>query len=174
MQQTSIRNRGIRWLLAQLGGLAIIACQQTTLTGPTVIQVESNKKLAEVAVKQFQKYVPHKITVTDKDDVWNAWPNENKWLIADVANGTVIEGDDGDEAIICEPGESFVTFAVTKYSVRTIYIGDCATSNRDVVIAHEIGHLVGATDQNEGVMTWSDPPTIEPAQCTIDELIELY
>lgn len=144
------------------------------LTDDAVLLVESSDdlELADGSLESFRPHVGVNITVTTDPKVFHAWGTEEKWKVVTTNGGEFIDG-----ATLCRKGQTTAgTLAVTERSAKTIWVGPCVVQDehRLFVIAHEVGHMVGAEDCNAGVMQAWDPSTLELSEATKKELRGLY
>lgn len=168
---------------ALIAALLLSGCTHA-LTDDAVLLVSRDSDLdyAEAGFEQFQDHVGVRLTATRDAKVFAGWGTEEKWRLEAVADGTEVTGDDGAIVPLCKPeADGTVTFGVTRYSDRRVFVADCARDDARVfVIAHEQGHLAGATDCNDGVMSGNmnfrtmKNVTLEPGGFTVRELEDLY
>jgi hypothetical protein len=152
----------------------------TALTDNAVLLVEDEELLefSEFADEQFSPHIGVSVTTTRKPSVFHAWGTEEKWRLRVVPDKTEITGDNGESVILCNRGEgrTSVTLGLTHRGEKTIYLPKCSLHSDMLpyIVTHEVGHMVGASDCQDGVMTSDNPETGEPSEFTIKELREIY
>lgn len=144
------------------------------LTADAVLLVESTDDLdlADGSLENFRPHVGVSVTVTTDAEVFHTWSTEEKWRVVTTNGGEYI-----GNGVLCRKGQTeFGTVAMTERAEKTIWIGPCIVSakQRLFTLAHEIGHMVGAEDCQDGVMRWHDPETLELSEATKQELKGLY
>jgi len=139
----------------------------------TFLAPEGDVALVDASLAQFEDHVRFRLSVTADRKAWSRRPTQERWKVVATNGGEYI-----DDSVLCldEPITKRVTMAVTDLDEQVIYIGPCVKGDelRSVVLAHEIGHVVGATHCEHGVMVDYRPTTIEPSEETVQELRELY
>lgn len=146
------------------------------LTADAIVLVESTNdlELTDGSLENFRPHVGVSVTTTTDPKVFHSWSTEEKWRVVTTNGGEHIDG-----AVLCQkdqaPG-SRATFAVTQRAEKTIWVGPCVAleSFRLFILAHEVGHMVGADDCDSGVMKAWDPSTLELSESTKEELRGLY
>ena len=144
------------------------------LTADAVLLVESTDdlELADGSLENFRPHVGVSVTATTDAKVFHSWKTDEKWRIITTNGGEHIDG-----ATLCRKGQTTAgTLAVTERAEKTIWVGPCVTLEcfRLFILAHEIGHMVGAEDCDSGVMQAWDPSTLELSDETKEELRGLY
>jgi hypothetical protein len=154
---------------------AMTGCSHA-LTDDAVVLVErpDDWEQTEAGAAQFRPHIGVSVTVTDDPARYHSWPTEERWRLDWVPKGYEVRTDD-DVAVVC-PDEGPKTLAVTDRTRKRIVIGPCfkGDTKLGVVIAHEVGHMVGAGHCTEGVMREETSRTIVPSSETIKELRALY
>lgn len=83
----------------------------------------------------------------------------------------VQDGHDAGGRLLCtwNADETWRSIAATSYAERKIYVGECARAKLDVVVTHEIGHVlhVGHDPDPDGVM-YAGATTVTPSSGTLD------
>ncbi|MBK9496875.1 MAG: hypothetical protein IPO08_20680 [Xanthomonadales bacterium] len=151
--------------------LMVCGCSKA-LTDDAVVLLDRESDL-EMAVEALERYQPHvgvSLAVTRDAKVFATWDTEERWQVKSVPVGTVFDGD----ALCVFDADDSAVGAVTHHPTKTIYVGECWPKSRPYVIAHEIGHMVGASDCEDGVMSWANPATLNLADVTKDELRGMY
>lgn len=135
-----------------------------------LIDRDSDMMMALESIERYQPHVGVTLAVTREAKVFATWDTDERWKVVSVKNGTVF---DGDALCVFDEHDSAVG-AVTHHPSKTIYVGECWPNSRPYIIAHELGHMVGASDCDEGVMSWANPATLNLADVTKDELRSIY
>jgi len=154
--------------------VTLSACSPA-LTDDAVILMESEAdwELADGSLENFRPHIGVKVTVTNDSKVFHAWNTEEKWRVVTTEGGESIDG-----ATLCTKGQQVHgVMAVTERSAKTVWVGPCVVTRdsfRLFILAHEIGHVVGASDCEAGVMKADQPITIELSKSTEQELRDLY
>lgn len=144
------------------------------LTADAVILVESGDdlELADGSLENFRPHVGVSVAATTDAKVFHSWRTDERWRVVTTNGGEHIDG-----SVLCRKGQTeFGTLAVTERAEKTIWVGPCVVQDehRLFILAHEIGHLVGAEDCTDGVMRGSDPETLDLSEATKAELTALY
>jgi hypothetical protein len=149
---------------------ALVGCQSTNeLKADAIILAQaSDVPLIEAALDQYEDILTVKVAVTSDPKKLETWKSLERWRVKSAPEGFEIRGE-----TLCEG-----TLAVTDYDNKTIWIGHCIEPDEDsraYVAAHEVGHVLGASDCDDGVMHGENVPiTIEPSEFTRSELVSLY
>lgn len=144
------------------------------LTDNAVLLIESSDDLDLIdgALENYRQHIGVEVTVTTDAKMFAAWDTDERWRVITTNGGEFI-----DDAVLCRKGSAeFGTLAVTQRAEKTIWIGPCVVqdAHRLFVLAHEIGHMIGAEHCAAGVMRANDPYTLELSEFTKHELHELY
>lgn len=144
------------------------------LTAEAVLLVESTDDLdlTDGSLENFRPHVGVSVTATTDAKLFHAWKTDEKWRVITTNGGEHIDG-----ATLCRKGQTTAgTLAVTERAEKRIWVGPCVVQDqhRLFVLAHEIGHMVGAEDCDAGVMQAWDPSTLELSEATKQELRGLY
>jgi hypothetical protein len=155
--------------------IAIAGCSPA-LTDDAVVLVgrAEDWEQTEAAAAEFRPHIGVSVTVTDDPNVYHNWPTEERWTVLWVGNDTEVRVE-GESATVCPTGR-VDAIALTNRTRREILLGECLLKETTTApaIAHEVGHMAGASDCDDGVMRRSGVKTTKPSQATIDELHELY
>lgn len=155
--------------------VAIAGCSPA-LTDDAVVLVDRAEdwEQTEAAAAEFRPHIGVSVTVTDDPTVYHNWPTEERWTVRWVENDAEVRVED-ETATVCPTGR-VEAIAVTNRDRREILLGECLLEETTtaLAIAHEVGHMVGASDCDDGVMRRSGVTTTKPSQDTIDELRGLY
>ena len=158
--------------MTRLLPILLLASCSNALTDDAIVLIdrESDLDSAIHAVEHYQPHVGVSIAVTRDAKQFATWDTDEKWRVVPVKNGTVF---DGNPLCIFDENRAAVA-AVTHHPSKTIYLAECWPNSRPFILAHELGHMVGAGDCEDGVMSWQNPATFELGDDTVAELREIY
>ena len=158
--------------MTRLLTLLLLASCNNALTDDAIVLIDRDSDMDNAinAVEHYQPHVGVSIAVTRDAKQFATWDTDEKWRVISVPNGTVFDGD----ALCVFDDDTGAVGAVTYYPTKTIYIAECWPESRPYVLAHELGHMVGASDCDDGVMLWQNPATFELGDDTVAELREIY
>jgi hypothetical protein len=158
--------------MTRLIPLLLLASCSNALTDDAIVLIDRELDLDSAihAVEHYQPHVGVSIAVTRDAKQFATWDTNEKWRVVSVKNGTVFDGD----ALCVFDENNAAVGAVTHHPSKTIYIADCWPNSRPFILAHEIGHMVGASDCEDGVMTWANPTTVELSKTTVEQLRDIY